>query len=80
MRSLNSMLDEYALSHQNSFNKLIHKICVPTIMFSIIGLLWAIPRPLILGDFNWASVVSILIMLYYLVLSRKYFIIMLPVG
>jgi uncharacterized membrane protein YGL010W len=73
------MLDEYASSHQNPFNKKIHIICVPTIMFSILGLLWAIPSLDIMGEFNWASFVSIFVMLYYLVLSRKYFFLMIPV-
>jgi uncharacterized membrane protein YGL010W len=79
MRSLNSMLDEYALSHQNPFNKTIHKLCVPTIMFSMIGLLWLIPTPLVMGDINWATIVTILVMFYYLALSKKYFIFMIPV-
>ena len=79
MRSLNSMLDEYALSHQNPFNKTIHKLCVPTIMFSMLGLLWLIPAPKLMGEFNWATVVTIFVMLYYLALSRKYFIFMIPV-
>lgn len=79
MRKLKSMLDEYAESHQNGFNQKIHKVCVPTIMFSILGLLWLIPTPSFMGSFNWAAVVSILVMFYYLVLSRKYFFIMIPV-
>lgn len=80
MRSLNSMLDEYSESHQNRFNQIIHKYCVPTIMFSILGLLWAIPSPNLFGNnFNWASIVAVLVMFYYLLLSRKYFYIMLPV-
>ena len=32
-------LDEYSESHQNPTNKTIHWVCVPTILFSIIGIL-----------------------------------------
>jgi uncharacterized membrane protein YGL010W len=42
---LHAWLDEYSLSHQNSTNILIHKICVPTILFTILGFLWSIPLP-----------------------------------
>lgn len=80
MRSLNSLLDEYAESHQNPFNQVIHKICVPAIMLSIIGLLWAIPQaPFMPALVNWSTITVSFIMVYYLVLSRKYFLLMAPV-
>lgn len=41
MRSLTEWLDAYAESHQNPTNKRIHWICVPAIMFSIIGIVWS---------------------------------------
>ena len=43
MRSYNQWMDEYAESHQNKINIIIHKICVPLIMWSVLGLLWCIP-------------------------------------
>ena len=43
MRTINEWLDEYAISHQNPTNKLIHWICVPTIFFTVVGLLYSIP-------------------------------------
>lgn len=39
MRTISEWLDEYSESHQNKTNKMIHWICVPTIYFSIIGIL-----------------------------------------
>jgi uncharacterized membrane protein YGL010W len=45
MRKLADYLDEYSESHQNPVNQLIHKICVPAIMFSLFGILKAIPVP-----------------------------------
>ncbi|MGZ3789369.1 MAG: Mpo1 family 2-hydroxy fatty acid dioxygenase [Bacteriovorax sp.] len=45
MNRLERYLNEYALSHQNKTNVLIHKICVPAIMFSVLGILKAMPVP-----------------------------------
>ena len=74
--------DEYAVSHQHKTNQLIHYICVPTIYFSIIGLFMsintsflnkyiALNNPLIE---NWASILLIFILTFYLRLSFKVFI------
>ena len=38
MRKVDTLLNEYAESHQTTFNKRIHYICVPAIFFSLIGL------------------------------------------
>jgi len=38
-----SYLSEYGESHQTTFNKRVHYICVPAIFFSLIGLLACIP-------------------------------------
>lgn len=79
MNTLNALLDEYAQSHQNHINQKIHKICVPAIMFSIIGILWSIPSSYMGAYINWASVLVSFAMLYYFYLSKKYFLIMIPV-
>lgn len=42
---LYAWLDEYSSSHQNPTNILIHKICVPTIAFTVLGFIWSIPFP-----------------------------------
>ncbi len=44
--NLKDYLDDYSLSHQHPTNILIHKICVPLIMFSVLGILKALPVPL----------------------------------
>ncbi|MCF6776946.1 DUF962 domain-containing protein [Thiotrichales bacterium 19X7-9] len=62
MRSLEEWLALYAQSHQNKINKRIHYICVPLIMFSILGILWAITPFL-------SAVVVLLGVIYYLRLS-----------
>jgi uncharacterized membrane protein YGL010W len=39
MKTITEWFDEYSDSHQDKTNKLIHWVCVPTILFSIIGLI-----------------------------------------
>jgi len=82
MRKIDKLLQEYAESHQNKTNKLIHWICVPLIFFSIVGLIWSIPNSLIinfLGEgsrvfLNWAAIALLLVLIYYLSLSFPIFI------
>ncbi|CAF1453951.1 unnamed protein product [Adineta steineri] len=42
-KELTAWLDEYALSHQNPTNIILHKICVPAITLTIIAMLWRLP-------------------------------------
>lgn len=42
-QELTAWLDEYAESHQNPINILIHKTCVPTITVTLIAMLWCLP-------------------------------------
>jgi uncharacterized membrane protein YGL010W len=74
-RTIDLLLDKYGESHRHATNKLIHWICVPSIMFSLFGLLFAIPffaeRSLYT---NWATVFLILALVYYLRLSLPMFI------
>lgn len=39
MKTIEEWFDEYSESHQNPTNKKLHWICVPTIFFSIVGIL-----------------------------------------
>jgi len=71
MKTMQNWLDEYGESHQNPVNKKIHWVCVPAIMFSVVGLWWSIPHgymPNISDNLqlNWAIVITIFILLYYL--------------
>lgn len=76
MRKIDALLHEYGLSHQNETNKTIHWICVPAIFFSIVGLVFSIPSGQLqsllpfLGNFaNWATLVLIVVLFYYVSLS-----------
>ena len=72
MRKIDKLLSEYGESHQNETNKLIHWICVPSIFFSITGLLYSIKLPFTVGGIhvNVAMIVLLLIILYYFALSK----------
>lgn len=73
MRSMQEWLDEYGESHRHPTNKAVHWLCVPAIMFTVLGLLWLLPVPAFaaaLGPWaNWATLVVALAATWYLVLS-----------
>ena len=76
MRKIDDLLEEYGESHQNATNKMIHWVCVPLIFFSVVGLIASIPADIprsILGPTspyaNWAGIVLIVVIVYYVSLS-----------
>ena len=73
MSTIHALLNEYGESHQNKTNKTIHWICVPSIMVSLIGLLWAIPVPAAFAEIspflNFGTIFIALAFVYYIVLS-----------
>jgi uncharacterized membrane protein YGL010W len=73
MRTVTEWLGEYGDSHQNPTNKLLHWICVPPIVLSVMGLLWAAPVPpefsAVSVWLNWATLAAAAALIYYLVLS-----------
>jgi len=82
MRKVDSLLSQYAESHQTKLNKQIHYFCVPAIFFSLIGLLSLIPTggflqsifPNSLASFAHVGTLVILIgLFYYLRLSIPLF-------
>ena len=81
MRKIDRLLAEYGESHQNATNKAIHWICVPLIFLSIMGLIWSIPQGFLatLADapidafINWATLILVVVLLYYLRLSVPLF-------
>lgn len=81
MRKIDQLLLEYGESHQNQTNKKVHWICVPAIMFSLIGMLWSIPNAGLVtllgselqGFANFGALFLLLATLYYLRLSFNLF-------
>jgi uncharacterized membrane protein YGL010W len=41
-RTIDLLLEQYADSHRNPTNELIHFVCVPVIVFTLLGILWSI--------------------------------------
>jgi uncharacterized membrane protein YGL010W len=85
MKTAKEYFDEYAESHQNKTNQSLHYICVPLIFFSIIGLLMSIPATPIKNTINlsnpllenWAVIVALAILIFYVRLGFWYLIEML---
>lgn len=77
MKTQKQWFDEYAESHQNKTNKLIHYFCVPAIFFSIVGLFMSIPAAFIANLLqinnpiieNWATLILVVLLFFYVRLS-----------
>jgi uncharacterized membrane protein YGL010W len=73
MRSAAEWLHEYGVSHRNATNAIIHCICVPLIVLSLLGLLWSVRVPHAFAItspwLNWATVTAIAALIYYFVLA-----------
>lgn len=41
-RNIHALLDQYSESHRNPTNELFHFVCVPLIVFSLLGILWSL--------------------------------------
>ena len=65
MRTLTQWLAEYSESHQNPTNQLIHKICVPAIVLSIVCMLSA-------AGAWWLGIAFALALVFYARLSIPY--------
>lgn len=64
-RKIDALLGTYAESHRNPANELIHCICVPAIVFALLGLLWAL-HPFV------ATLAAIAALIYYCSLSLAF--------
>jgi len=77
--SIHEWINEYGIYHKNKINKLIHWFCVPTIMFSLFGLLDLFPfnktlnlsllNLSILADINILNIFILLSIIFYIRLS-----------
>ena len=64
-RTIDLLLAKYSESHLNPTNEVIHFICVPVIVFTLLGLVWAI-HPLA------AVAVTVASLVYYFTLSKPF--------
>lgn len=71
MRQIETLLNQYGESHQNKTNIWIHAIAVPSIYLVSIGLIWSIPVPEFIAQFNvnFAHIAAIPVLYYYFKLS-----------
>ena len=70
-RPIDRWLGNYAEDHRNPLNQLIHWICVPIIVWTVIAALWVIPVPAGIGKPGlWAGLALVATMGFYLRLSR----------
>lgn len=75
MRSVADWLLEYGQAHTDSTNKLLHWICVPLIVLSVMGFVWSLPVPAAFSEtspwINWATIAAVLPITYYALLSPR---------
>ena len=75
MRTVEQWFGEYGESHSNPRNELLHIICVPAIVLTVIGFIWSIPVPAAFSEIspwlNWAMIVIALAIAYYFTLSMS---------
>ena len=64
-RNIDILLARYAESHRNHTNEIIHFVCIPLIVLSLLGILWAI-HPVVAIATTLAS------LYYYTKLSRRF--------
>src|SRR5437870_4132759 len=66
-RSIDVLLAKYSESHLDPTNEIIHFVCVPAIVFTLLGIVWWV-HPLA------ALAVSAAALWYYFQLSRPFFV------
>ena len=71
MREVERLLNQYGESHKNKTNVVIHAIAVPSIYFVTLGLIWSIPVPEFIANFNvtFAHILAVPVLYYYFKLS-----------
>ncbi len=73
MRTVEQWFGEYGESHSHPRNEMLHIICVPPIVLTVIGFLWSIPVPAAFAAvspwLNWATIAIVLSIVYYFSLS-----------
>ena len=71
MRSIHDWFESYSKDHQNPTNRLIHWICVPAILWSVIAAIWTLPVPSSLGQPGlWCALIMVGVLTFYWRLSR----------
>ena len=70
MKPIEQWIEQYGESHQNPTNKVIHWVCVPLIMLSLLALISIIPFPIKnYSLLNWTMIFLLFAVIFYLRLS-----------
>ncbi|ASD62750.1 Mpo1 family 2-hydroxy fatty acid dioxygenase [Bdellovibrio bacteriovorus] len=75
MKTLEQWFAEYSESHQHPVNQRLHKVCVPLIFFSIVGMLLQIPVEL--GPIKLGELLIAVALGWYMTLGPRVFLVML---
>lgn len=71
-RPVDRLLGNYSEDHRNGINQVIHWICVPFIVWTVVAALFVIPVPgTMFRPGIWAAVAAIAATMYYFRLSRR---------
>ncbi len=71
VRRIHRLLGDYSHDHQHPTNRLIHWLCVPPIVWSVMAALWTIPVPAVIGRPGlWAFAVTFVAWVWYWRQSR----------
>jgi uncharacterized membrane protein YGL010W len=75
MRTVEQWFGEYGESHTHPRNELLHIVCVPLIVMTVIGFLWSIPVPPSVAQISpWLNFATLLVaaaIVYYFSLSAS---------
>ncbi len=80
MKTTQEWLDAYGESHTNPTNKLIHWVCIPAIVVSLLGLLSSVPMPSLAQHINLATLFLAFSLGFYGLLSMRLMLGMVVVG
>jgi uncharacterized membrane protein YGL010W len=70
-RDVDRWLGNYSEDHRNPTNIIVHWICVPFIVWTVVALLWVVPVPAMIGRSGfWAALGMFFALTFYLRLSR----------
>jgi uncharacterized membrane protein YGL010W len=75
-------LQSYGVDHTHPGNRLLHWICVPLMVVSVVGLLWSLPVPEHFARapsvLNWGTLFLMATIVYYFLMSLRLALGMLP--
>lgn len=81
MNQLQSLVSQYGMNHQNRINQVIHLVCVPAILWSLLGILHTLPTPNgCPKPFTWDIALIGVSLLYYFYLNVFTGLVMLFIG